>query len=65
MVSFAEEITTDEIIASAAHVMEATIVYLEQKYGDVEGYLRSAGMHQGEIEDIRKKLKDHNEVEYA
>lgn len=53
-----EEITTDEIIASAAHVMEATIEYLHDKYGDVEAYLRSAGMRQEEIEDIRNKLRD-------
>lgn len=56
---FAEEITTDEIIASAAHVMEATIEFLHEKYGDVEAYLRSAGMRQEEIEDIKNKLKDH------
>ena len=62
---FAEEITTDEIIASAAHVMEATIEYLEQKYGDVQAYLRSAGMRQEEIEDIRNRLKGQSEVMYV
>ena len=50
------EIVTDEIISAAAHVMEATIVFLHEKYGDVNNYLLSAGMRQEEIDGVKRKL---------
>ncbi len=52
-----EELTRDQIIASAASVMEGTIAHITRKYGDVDAYLCSTGMVQEEIDGIRAKLK--------
>lgn len=51
-----EALTRDQIIASAANVMEGTVAYLTRKYGDVNVYLRSTGMEQEEIDGIRGML---------
>ena len=51
-----EQFTTDEIMAATAHVMEDTLGFLREKYGDVETYLKSAGMTGAEIDGIRARL---------
>jgi hypothetical protein len=53
-----EEMTTDEIIASQAHIMEDTLEFLHQKYGDVTEYLRQAGMRHDEILALRRVLQE-------
>ena len=53
-----DEITTDEIIASQRHIMENTLEFLHEKYGDVTEYLRQAGMRQEEILALRKMLQE-------
>lgn len=50
------DLTRDQVIASVASVMEATLDYLQQRYGDVDNYLMSAGMEQEEIDGIREKM---------
>jgi hypothetical protein len=52
----ADAMTTDEVIASAAHVMESTIEFLNHRYGGVETYLHKAGLEEGEIQQLRNKL---------
>jgi Tyrosine phosphatase family len=58
LLNMPEEITTDEIIASQAHIMEDTIAFLHDKYGDVTEYLRQAGMRHDEIIALRRILQD-------
>lgn len=58
LLNMPEEITTDEIIASQAHIMESTLDFLHEQYGDVTAYLRHAGMRHAEIIALRRLLQE-------
>jgi hypothetical protein len=58
LLGIAEEIATDQIIASQAHVMENTLEFLHETYGDVTEYLRQGGMRQDEIIALRRILQE-------
>ena len=51
--SMPESLTTDAIMASAENVMEATLDFLEQDYGGVEGYLMAGGMREDEMLSLK------------
>ena len=40
--------------------MQDTIEYVHEKYGDVRAYLKSAGMREEEIDEIRRRLMPAN-----
>jgi hypothetical protein len=57
LLGISEAMTTDEIIASQAHIMESTLEFLHEEYGDVTEYLRRAGMRHDEVLALRRVLQ--------
>ncbi|PSC73159.1 tyrosine serine phosphatase [Micractinium conductrix] len=51
-----EHLTTDQIIASAAAVMDSTINHLEGRYGSARNYLKAIGLTDAELTAIVRNL---------
>ncbi|KAL4434079.1 hypothetical protein ABPG75_000520 [Micractinium tetrahymenae] len=56
LLGLAEHLTTDQIIAAAAHVMEQTIGHLEGRYGSARNYMKALGLTDKELEAIVRNL---------
>ncbi|KAK9841869.1 hypothetical protein WJX81_008362 [Elliptochloris bilobata] len=49
-------LTADDVIAATRDTMEATLDYLDHKYGDIDHYCRECGMEPWELSRIRVNL---------
>ena len=56
LLGMGDHLATDQIIAAAAHVMDATVDHIEAKYGGIEGYVSHIGLTEEEMQRIRHKL---------
>eukprot|EP00887_Chlorella_sp_A99_P003427 scaffold7.g3427.t1 len=55
-------LTTDQVIAAAARVMEATLDHVDARYGGVAGYLSHIGLSRAEVAAIRENLAGSHEA---
>ena len=58
LLGIAIHLTTDQVIAAAAHCMESTIAHIEGHYGSAHNYLRSIGLTQTELAAIVANLTE-------
>ena len=52
----AGHLTTDPVLASSSEVMQSTMDYMNQKYGSAAGYVKSIGITDSEVSNIRLNL---------
>lgn len=56
VVLLAAYLTSDEVMASKAEVMQGTIEYMNTKYGSAAGYVKAIGLTASEVSQIRLNM---------